>query len=79
MGQLERVTTTSSAGGIKTALALDKEKPPRRIECGFANHILGTGRFLFEIFTLPLNFAADDLGGQQIVQDAERKESRKSA
>ena len=26
-------------------------------------------RFLFEIFTLPLNFAADDLGGQQIVQD----------
>jgi hypothetical protein len=28
---------------------------------------------------LPLNFAADDLGGRQIVQDAGRKESRKSA
>ena len=38
-----------SAGGIKTALALDKEKPPRRIECGFANHILGTERFIFEM------------------------------
>lgn len=34
---------------IKTALALDKEKPPRRIECGFANHILGTERFIFEM------------------------------
>ena len=46
---LSEEKTTSSAGGIKTALALDKEKPPRRIECGFANHILGTGRFIFEM------------------------------
>ena len=37
------------AGGIKTELALDKEKPLCRIECGFANHILGTERFLFEM------------------------------
>lgn len=33
----------------KKALALDKKKPPGRIECGFANHILGTGRFIFEM------------------------------
>jgi hypothetical protein len=31
------------------ALAIDKKKPPCRIECGFANHILRTGRFLFEV------------------------------
>ena len=41
--------TNSLAGGIKTDLALDKEKPLCRIECGFANHILGTERFLFEM------------------------------
>ena len=57
IGQHERATATSSAGGIKTALSLDKEKPPRRIECGFAKHVLGTGRFLFEIFTLPLTIS----------------------
>ena len=49
VGQLERATTTSYAGGVKTALALDKKKPPSSIECGFANHILGTGRFIFEM------------------------------
>ena len=31
------------------ALALAKEKPLCRIECGFANHILGTERFIFEM------------------------------
>ena len=46
---LEQKKTTSYAGGIKTALALDKKKSPCRTECGFANHILRTGRFIFEM------------------------------
>ena len=46
---LEQKKTTSYAGGIKTALALDKKKSLCRTECGFANHILRTGRFIFEM------------------------------
>lgn len=46
---LKRKKTTSSAGGIKTALAIDKRGPPCRIGCGFANHIQKNREVVFEM------------------------------
>ena len=46
---LKRKKTTSSAGGIKTALAIDKRGPPCRIGRGFANHIQKNREVVFEM------------------------------
>ena len=46
---LKRKKTTSTAGGIKTALALEKRGPPCKIGCGFANHIQKNREVVFEI------------------------------
>ena len=46
---LKRKKTTSSAGEIKTALAIDKRGPPCRIGCGFANHMQKNREVVFEM------------------------------